>query len=146
MTNIEIMDRLAQGNKSNWAEKAQWRKDNEHWLKRSAKLAMKILLRLKECGMTQKELAERMGVSAQYISKLLKGNENMSLETIGRIESLLDMQLLEIVDDCHSKDACVDTFADKQKLMIYRCTERSADYQSFACNTDEFEMSVVVSA
>lgn len=32
--------------------------------------------------MTQKMLAERMGCSQQYVSKFLKGRENLALETL----------------------------------------------------------------
>ena len=111
---VQKMNRLAQGNTSNWTSKAQWRKENEHWLNRSAKIAMKILLRLRECEMTQKDLAKQMGVSAQYVSKLLKGNENMSLETIAKIESLLNIQILEVIEDCCTKvvNESSDIYAD----------------------------------
>lgn len=44
-------------------------------------------LRLKK--MTQKEFAEQMGVSPAYVGKLLKGRENLTLETIWKIQSLL---------------------------------------------------------
>jgi len=39
-------------------------------------------------------LAERMGCSQQYVSNLLKGNSNMTLETIARIEDALSIDIL----------------------------------------------------
>lgn len=36
--------------------------------------------------MNQKQLAEKMNCSRQYISKVLKGRENLSLETLAKIE------------------------------------------------------------
>ncbi len=55
---------------------------------------MKMLDRMEELGMTQKALAERMGCSQQYVSKVLKGRENLSLETLVKIEDALDLQLV----------------------------------------------------
>lgn len=38
--------------------------------------------RMPELGMTQRMLAEKMNHTQQYVSKVLKGHKNMSLETI----------------------------------------------------------------
>jgi transcriptional regulator with XRE-family HTH domain len=46
--------------------------------------------------MTQRKLAEEMGVSPQYINKVIKGKENLTLETISKIESVLGIILIEI--------------------------------------------------
>lgn len=35
-----------------------------------------------------------MNCSQQYISKILKGKENLSLETLTKIENALDIQIL----------------------------------------------------
>ena len=35
---------------------------------------------------SQTELAHKMGCSQQYVSKILKGQENLSLETISKTE------------------------------------------------------------
>ncbi len=44
---------------------------------------------MKQEGLTQKELAERMNCTQQYVSKILKGKENMSLDTLSRLEDAL---------------------------------------------------------
>jgi transcriptional regulator with XRE-family HTH domain len=46
-------------------------------------------------GLTQKALAERLGCSQQYVSKILKGQENLSIETISKIEEALSIELLQ---------------------------------------------------
>jgi transcriptional regulator with XRE-family HTH domain len=43
--------------------------------------------------LTQKQLAEQMGCSQQYVSKVLKGQENLSLETISKIEDCLNISI-----------------------------------------------------
>ena len=46
--------------------------------------------------MTQKKLAEIVGVSPQYINKVVKGRENLTLETIVKMEKALGIALIEI--------------------------------------------------
>lgn len=55
---------------------------------------MRMLDHMEELGITQKALAERLGCSQQYVSKILKGGENLSLETIFKIEEALLLQLV----------------------------------------------------
>ena len=50
--------------------------------------------RLEELKMSQKELAEKMKCSPQYVSKLLKGSENLTLDTISKLEECLDLNLV----------------------------------------------------
>lgn len=80
---------------SKWREKAEWRMANKSWLRYSQRIAMMMLDRMEELGLTQKLLAERMGCSQQYVSRVLKGTENLSIETIFKIESALELNILE---------------------------------------------------
>ena len=57
-------------------------------------IVMKMLDRMEELGLTQKMLAERMGCSQQYVSKVLRGRENLSLETLCKIENALNLQII----------------------------------------------------
>ena len=43
--------------------------------------------------MTQKQLAEKLGVSAQYVNKLVKGNEKFGGEILVKLEEVLDMPI-----------------------------------------------------
>ena len=79
---------------STWREEAEWRRDNWSWLRHSQRLAVKILLQMKQLGLTQNALAERMNCSQQYVSKILKGKENMSLETLTKLENALGICLI----------------------------------------------------
>lgn len=55
---------------------------------------MQMLDKMEQMKISQKQLAERMNCSQQYISKILKGKENLSLETLTKIENALDIQIL----------------------------------------------------
>ncbi|MBO7437706.1 MAG: helix-turn-helix transcriptional regulator [Bacteroidaceae bacterium] len=80
---------------SRWREEAEWRKANREWLRYSQYIAIRMLSRMDEQHITQTILAEKMGCSQQYISKVLKGKENLSLETISKIESALEIDLVK---------------------------------------------------
>ena len=99
-TESEIISKLKQHSSltpSKWRENAEWRITNKSWLRYSQMIAMMMLDKMEELGLTQKAVAERMGCSQQYISRVLKGTENLSIETIAKIESALDLQILDSV-------------------------------------------------
>ena len=79
---------------SKWREEAEFRRDNWSWLRHSQKIAVKVLLQMKQEGLTQKALAERMNCTQQYVSKILKGKENMSLDTLSKLEDALGINLI----------------------------------------------------
>ncbi len=79
-----------------WLKEASWRQENEAWLERSAQIAFQVLETLSEQKRTQKDLAEAMGVSPQFVNKIVKGSENLTLETISKLEKALNVQLIEI--------------------------------------------------
>ena len=75
-------------------EKNRWRIDNRHWLRESQEIAMKILDRLDELNWSQKNLAKKMDVSPQQINKIVKGDENLTLDTIARLQKILNIPIL----------------------------------------------------
>lgn len=91
---IDVLKAHQSSEPSKWKEQAQWHVDNWGWLKHSAKIALNARKKMAALGLTQKELAEKMGCSQQYISLVLKGKENLTLDTISRLERVLDMDLL----------------------------------------------------
>ena len=91
---IEYLDRHQSATPSKWGENAKWRRDNERWLKYSRSITMKVMRAMDDQSVTQSELAERMGCSQQYVSNLLKGSSNMTLETISRLEEALGIDIL----------------------------------------------------
>jgi len=88
---------IAEKDKTKWLEKAKYRRENREWLLKSKRIALRVLGVLKERGMQQKELAEQLGVSQQQVSKIVKGKENLTLETISKLEKALNISLVEIL-------------------------------------------------
>ncbi|MFW6302994.1 MAG: helix-turn-helix transcriptional regulator [Candidatus Sumerlaeota bacterium] len=52
-----------------------------------------ILVAMEEDGVTRSELAERMGKSRQYVSRILNETANFTLETLARISCALERDL-----------------------------------------------------
>ncbi len=77
-----------------FVEGAQYLQDNWPWLKYSYAIAIKVRHRMRDLGMTQKQLAESIGCSQQHISILLNGRVNMTLETVSKLEKALDFDLV----------------------------------------------------
>jgi ribosome-binding protein aMBF1 (putative translation factor) len=74
----------------------QMSQEEKSWFSHSQMIANIMSARMKELGMTQKMLAEKMNCTQQYISKILKGRENLSLEAISKIEKALDIHFLQM--------------------------------------------------
>ena len=92
---IEFLEAHQSPTPSRWREDAQWRRDNEYWLKYSRYITLQVLRAMDEQSVTQVELAKRMGCTQQYVSNLLKGCSNMTLETIARLENALSIDLIK---------------------------------------------------
>ena len=90
----EKLRKHAPSTPSHWREKAEWRQKNKSWLRFSQLVAIRMLEQMDAEGLTQKVLAERLGCSQQYVSKILKGQENLSIETISKIEDALSLELI----------------------------------------------------
>ena len=56
-------------------------------------ISARVHARLQQLGMSQAELARRMGVSRPMITKLLAGDRNFQLKTLLRLGDALDMEL-----------------------------------------------------
>lgn len=82
--------------KGSWLEKARYRRENRSWLRKSQRIAVRVLSILNEKGMQQKELAEAMDVTPQQVSKIVKGKQNLTLETISKLELVLGVKLFEV--------------------------------------------------
>ena len=82
--------------------------------------------------MTQAELANRLNVSRQHISKIVKGQENLTLETIAKIEEVLGVVLIAIPENATNDSAT--TMNQAQDLDLGYKTEKKIKpivYHSF---------------
>ncbi len=98
MTNKEKFLQLVSPNDKGTRESVVFRKENRLWLRESQRIAVKVLLALKEQNLSQKDLAEKMTVSPQYVNKLVKGKENLTLDTITKLQEILQITILVTAD------------------------------------------------
>jgi DNA-binding Xre family transcriptional regulator len=92
----EKLKKITSENSSNWQEEAREKIANTGARKNARKVALRVLHLLRERGITQTELAEKMGVSRQQVTKIVKGKENFTFETIDKLERALDTTLMKI--------------------------------------------------
>lgn len=79
-----------------WATAVDYRAKNKKWLDYSGKIALRVLSAIDSTeGMNQTKLAELMEVSPQQVSKIVSGNENLTLETIAKLSSALGVELID---------------------------------------------------
>ncbi len=93
--NVDIFETLVSHQKSGWLKDAEERRINQSWKDKAFDIAL-TLLKYKDVNkLNQTELANKIGVSKQYINRILQGKENLTLETIGKIESALQISIIE---------------------------------------------------
>lgn len=94
MTNKEKFLALTTQENTGTLDRIKFRLENRSWLKRSQAVAIKVLVRLDELRLTQRDLATKMNVKPQYINRIVKGGENLTLDTLDRLEVALGIDLL----------------------------------------------------
>jgi len=91
-----ILKKLTEAKPSSWLTDAKKNAIKTEAAIKSIQLAIHIANSIEAQGISQKSLAEKLGVSPQYISRLLKGKQNLSLETITSLEFALGITLISI--------------------------------------------------
>jgi antitoxin component HigA of HigAB toxin-antitoxin module len=81
---------------SQWREEAEWRRENAAWLQYSQRIAVLLLAYMKAENLTQQGMADRLHCTQQYVSKILKGRENLTLEVVANIERALNIQVINL--------------------------------------------------
>lgn len=94
---IKFLEAHKSDTQSRFMAEANWRKENASWLKWSRQLATTLMGYMQENGLKRTDLASRLGVSPQYVSKLLSGTENLSFKSIANIEDKLGIVCFAMV-------------------------------------------------
>ena len=96
MTTQKKLQKISLVEDPKWIDEAEQDLRKAEVRQKSWKLALRVLALLRKKGISQTELAERMNVSRQQVTKIVKGNENLTLETIVKMEQALGETLIEI--------------------------------------------------
>ena len=73
---------------------------------------------LKRRNLSQKDLAERLGVTPARVNQMLNDNGNMTLRTLGRISHVLELKLEFSTDGRGAKKRVADTTAGGNEVAI----------------------------
>lgn len=72
---------------------------NKSWLCYSRHIAMMMLDKMEKLNINQEQLSKLLDCTQEHISEILKGEENLSLETMTKIEQCLKIQIFNINSD-----------------------------------------------
>lgn len=94
-----VADKISCGTLETALQAVKTEHEKRDWVQCSQAIATVMSRRMSELGLTQKMLAEKMNCTQQYISKMLNGKKNMSLETICKIECALGIEIIKGLGD-----------------------------------------------
>lgn len=94
--NVEKLKAVARPMTQEERATMDYRTENADWLQLSATIALKIRKLLRQQGMTQVDLADRLGVTPPQVSKLLSGKINFELKTLVNIQNALGKTIIDV--------------------------------------------------
>ena len=102
---------------TSWITEARREREIEDDLRVCRLIVLMIVRYMKENHLTQKELAEKLNVSPQYINKFLHGQDlDMKVSTVLRYGRILGIKLLEVPEQNHSEEVR-SFFGATKKIM-----------------------------
>ena len=96
-TTSEFLEAHQSEKPSTFIEDAKLRQENEVWLKWSRGVAISIVDYMQENGLSRSDIAAKLGVSPQYVSRILSGNTNFSFKSVADIEEKLGISCMKFV-------------------------------------------------
>ncbi len=94
---LDFLEAHSSKEPSTFINDAKWRKENEAWLKWSRDIAMTIIDYMQHNDLSRADIANKLGVSPQYVSRILSGNINFSFKSIAEIERKLGISCMEAI-------------------------------------------------
>lgn len=88
--NTEKFDQLVSSDVSVWHT-------HKDWQEKAFNIALRIVSHMRTNKISQVQLANTMGMKAQSLNRIIQGKENLTLETICRIEKALQISIIEVV-------------------------------------------------
>ncbi|WP_407405214.1 helix-turn-helix domain-containing protein [Sodaliphilus sp.] len=91
---LEFLEAHQSDEPSTFVEDARWRAENAIWLRWSQSVAMSIVDYMQENGLSRSDVAQRLGCTPQYVSRILSGKTNFSFKSIAEIETKLGISCM----------------------------------------------------
>ena len=83
---------------STFIDDAKLRQENDSWHKWSRGVALSIVDYMQEHGLSRSDIATKLGVSPQYVSRILSGNTCFSFKSVADIEGKLGISCMRFAD------------------------------------------------
>ena len=109
---------LSKKKDARWRDAVQYQEENKDWLNYSAKVAIKLNKALRDQNMSQKEFSKKLGISAQQVSKFLRGRENLTFQSIAKFEKVLNIKLVSIISENEIQQMINDAVMDYHRKWI----------------------------
>lgn len=135
-TNKEKFQNLISKEKSNTVSRNRDRIKNRARLRESQDIALKVLNKLNDLGWSQRKLAEELNVTPQQVNKIVKGKENLTLETQVKLQQVLKIPILA---SYYENKVQAFSFKDVLNLGIETNLNRSLNYSGISFYQEEFK-------
>ncbi|HRG00249.1 MAG TPA: helix-turn-helix domain-containing protein [Bacteroidia bacterium] len=124
MKNKEKFLSLVSKEKTNTLERNRERIKNRAMLRESQQIAIKVLKKLDELGWSKKDLADALEVAPQQITKIVSGQENLTIETQIKLQNALDIPILASYYE-KKEQQVKNTIVFEQKKIAYPVNRKS---------------------
>lgn len=132
MTNKEKFLALVSNEKADTLERNRERIKSRAMLRESQQIAIKVLMKLDELGWSQKDLANKMEVSPQQITKIVSGKENLTIETQIKLQNILNIPVLASYYESKTTemDELILTIEKRVEIIAAQPIQISNNYQA----------------
>lgn len=93
---IEFLKEHESASPARFVDEARWLKENAGWLLWSRNIVLSLVDYMQTHNLTRAGLAAELGVSPQYVSKLLSGKVNFSFKSAFEIQSRLGLNCVSV--------------------------------------------------
>lgn len=140
MTNKEKFLQLVSAEDTKTLVEVKNRIKNRAMLCESQKIAFKVLMKLDDLGWSKKDLAKKMKVSPQQITKIVSGKENLTIETQVKLQHILGIPVLASYyeNEMTEMDQWIVTVEKRIEKIVAQAFEYSNNYQS----TEAFKLAI----
>ena len=92
---VQFLEAHQSGEQSTFVVDAKKRQENALWLKRSRRVALAIIDYMQANHLSRNDIAERLEVTPQYVSRILSGKINFSFKSVSEIENRLGISCFD---------------------------------------------------
>jgi hypothetical protein len=105
---------------SDWKKSVLKYEEEKDWRELSEQFSIAVLRLLRKNDKNKVWLAKELGTKPQYVSRLVKGTENLSLKTIVKIQSIFDEEIINIknIDKPDTKYLIIFVESDYKEISM----------------------------